>query len=170
MSDFDEVKNYKKDYAEYNDYMKTKHKDELKLDEALKQITISDEQKADAIELQKKAFHSFEKMDEKAQRFTDDTEAGVDILSRISMGLITCAFRINGTIKGSDLFDKTKILSSKRMFIEMLPFFVLPQLVYPFIKTIATRIKKDAGKIGVMTAMKDLNDPKNFLDEKPIKA
>lgn len=166
ISDFDEVKNYKKDYTEYNNYIKTQHREELKLDEALKQIEISDEQKAEAIELQKKAFHSFEKMDEKAQRFTDDTEAGVDIVSRISMGLIALAFRINGTIKGSDLFDKEKALSSNKMLVKMLPFFVLPQLAYPFIKTIATRIKKDAGKIGVMTAMKDLDDPKNFLDEK----
>lgn len=168
-TDVNEIKNFKKDFAEYNAYMQTKHKDELKLDEAQKQIKITDEQKADAIELQKKAFHSFEKMDEKAQRFTDDTEAGVDIVSRISMGIITSAFRINGVIKGNDLFDKKKFLSSNRMFIELLPFFVLPQLAYPFLKTIATRIKKDAGKIGVMTAMKDMEDPKNFLDDKTVK-
>lgn len=167
-TDLNEVKNFKKDFAEYNNYMKTQHKEELKLDEALKQVEISDKQKADAIELQKKAFHSFEKMDEKAQRFTDDTDAGVDIVSRISMGLIACAFRINGVIKGNDLFDKKKILSSNRMFVEMLPFFVLPQLAYPFIKTISTRIKKDAGRIGVMTAIKDLEDPKNFLDDKVV--
>lgn len=168
-TDFNEVKSYKKDYVEYNAYMKTQHKEELKLDEALKRVKISDKQKADAIELQKKAFHSFEKMDEKAQRFTDDTDAGVDIVSRISMGLITCAFRVNGVIKGNDLFDKTKVLSSNRMLREMLPFFVLPQLAYPFVKAIATRIKKDAGQIGVMTAMKDLEDPKFFLDDKPFK-
>jgi len=40
------------------------HKEELKLQEALKQIEISDKQKTDAINLQKRAFHSFEKMDE----------------------------------------------------------------------------------------------------------
>lgn len=168
INDFDEVKNFKKDYADYKNYMNTQHKEELKLDEALKRIEITDEQKAAAIELQKKAFHSFEKMDEKAQRFTDDTEAGVDIVSQISMGLITSAFRINGVIKGNELFDKTKTMSSNKMFIKMLPFFVFPQLAYPIVKTIATRIKKDAGRIGVMTAMKDMDDPKNFLDSNII--
>ena len=167
-TDLNEVKNFRKDYNEYKNYMKTQHKEELKIDVALKQIEITDKQKEDAIELQKKAFHSFEKMDEKAQRFTDDTDAGVDIASRISMGLITSAFRINGAIKGNDLFDKTKILSSDKIFIKMLPFFVLPQLAHPIVKTIATRIKKDAGKIGVMTAMNDLDDSKNFLDSKTL--
>ena len=165
-TDLNEIKNFKKDYAEYNTYMKTQHKEELKLDEALKQVEISSKQTADAIELKKKAFHSFEKMDEKAQRFTDDTEAGVDILSQISMGLITSAFRVNGVIKGNELFDKTKFLSSNKMFIKTLPFFVFPVMMSPIIKTISTRIKKDAGKIGVMTAMKDLEDPKNFFDDK----
>lgn len=169
-ADLNEVKNFRKDYSEYKNYMKTQHKEELKLDEALKQIKISDKQKADAIELQKKAFHSFEKMDEKAQRFTDDTDAGVDIASRMAMGLIVSMFRINGAIKGNDLFDKTKILSSNKIFIKMLPFFVLPQLAHPLVKTIATRIKKDAGKIGVMTAMNDLEDPKNFLVENSTKS
>lgn len=170
MTDLKEVKNFKKDFAEYNNYMKTQHKDELKLDKALKQIDISDKQKADAIELQKKAFHSFEKMDEKAQRFNDDTEAGVDIASRIFMGLATCSLRINGIIKGNNLLDKKKILSSEKMFKELFPMFVLPQLIYPVIKTITTRIKKDAGRIGVMTAMQDMEDPKNFLDEKTTKS
>lgn len=169
MTDFDEVKNFKKDYAQYSAYMKTQHKEELKLDEALKQVEITEEQKNEAIELQKKAFHSFEKMDEKAQRFTDDTDAGVDIAGRLAMGLITCAFRVNGVIKGNDLFDKTKLLSSNRMLKKTLPFFVLPQLAYPFVKAIATRIKKDAGQIGVMTAMKDMEDPKFFLDDKTFK-
>lgn len=167
-TDLNEVKNFKNDYAEYNNYMKTQHKNELKLDEALKQIEISDKQKEDAIELQKKVFHSFEKMDEKAQRFTDDTDAGVDIISRISMGLITLTSRINGTIKGNELFDKEKVLSSNKMFVKMLPFFVLPQLAYPVLKIIGASIKKDAGRIGVMTAMKHMEDPKNFLDNKTI--
>lgn len=169
-TDLNEIKNFKKDFAEYNNYMKTQHKEELKLDEALMQVKISDQQKQDAIQLQKKAFHSFEKMDEKAQRFNDDTEAGVDIASRIFMGLATCSLRINGVIKGNDLLDKKKILSSSKMFKELFPMFVLPQLIYPVVKTITTRIKKDAGRIGVMTAMQDLDDPKNFLDQKTVKS
>lgn len=170
--DFKELKNYKKDYKEYQDYMKTKHKEELKLDEALKQVEISDKQKQNALQLQKKAFHSFEKMDEKAQRFTDDTDAAVDIVGNIVTSSLKTIMQIWGLLRLGNKATQInkdanaiKNIKSNELLKSILPF-AASFFVHPIVNIIGTRIKKDAGKIGVMTAMKDLDDPKNFLDDK----
>lgn len=182
-NDLKDLKRYKKDYAEYKNYMNTKYKEELKLHEALKQVEISDKQKVDAIELQKKAFHSFEKMDEKSQRFTDDTDAAVDIATHLTSGALTAALRITSVAILSsklqkynggklpdfkDILKVSKHLSGKELMVGLVPL-VLPEVIAPLIGIVGIQVKKDAGKIGVMTAMNDLDDPKNFLDEKDKK-
>lgn len=177
------LKQLQQDSKEYNEYMENEHKAELKLKEALKRVKISDKQKKEALILQKNSFHAFEKMDEKAQRFTDDSDAAVDSFKVVSFGIIGLSFKllslflcgkeikkVNGN-KMPDTFTEsmkltfTKALNGKTAFAIMLPF-----LIPPFIKIALTakgvQIKKDAGKIGIMTATQDLSDPKNFLDEK----
>lgn len=178
--DAKDIKKFKKDYDEYKTYMNTQHKEEMKLDEALKQVKISDTQKTQAQQLQKKAFHSFEKMDEKAQRFTDDTDAAVDITGHVSASIIAAALRILSVVlcgaklkehnggkmpKGIDeIMKSASHLTGKEVAVVLTPF-ILPEFIAPIIKIAGTQVKKDAGKIGVMTAMNDLDDPKNFLDE-----
>lgn len=179
------LKQLKKDYAEYQNYMNTTHKEELKLKEALKQIDISDQQEADAKQLQKKAFHSFEKMDEKAQRFTDDTDAAVDItkcfiaagigiVSKLATILI-CGKevkRINHDKVPKHFFKVLKlILSGKirgKVALVMVASYLVPNFLHIPVAVKGIQVKKDAGKIGVMTAMEDMDDPKNFLDDKNI--
>ena len=92
--DFMAIKQLKKDYEEYHNYMKTQRKEELKLDKALEQVEITDKQMKDAEKLQKNAFHSFEKMDEKAQRFTDDADAAVDVSRKAIITPIAIAAKI----------------------------------------------------------------------------
>lgn len=184
--DMKDIKQLKNDYTEYQNYMNTEHKKELKIQEALKQIKISDEQKTDAVKLQKQAFHSFEKMDEKAQRFTDDTDAAVDttrqtINSIISLVLkLTSVYiagkeikRINGGKIPENIFKALELTFSGKLKGKALVAVLLPFVIPPFTRISMVikgiQIKKDAGKIGVMTAMQDLDDPKNFLDEKQNK-
>lgn len=190
--DLNELKNFKKEYQEYLDYLDKTHKDELKLDEALKQISITDKQKIEAQQLQKKAFRSFEKMDEKAQRFTDDTDAAVDIARTTATGLISTVSKIatllylNDTLLKhkqllknnnnklptfAEMFKLSKHLTHKEIMIAS-SMFILPSCANIPMIVKGIQIKKEAGKIGVMTAMNDLQDPKNFLDEKqkPISA
>lgn len=179
--DLKNIKQLKKDYAEYHNYQNNEYKQELKLNEALKQVKISKEQEIAAKNLQKKAFYSFEKMDEKAQRFTDDTDAAVDItnglISRTINGLakIYTTFLAFKTVDGykkdlnnlktkellKQIMSKTKGNDIIKVF---LPTILAPALTIPF-EIKGLQIKKEAGKIGVMTAMKDLDDPKNFLDD-----
>lgn len=173
------LKQFKKDYNEYHNYMNTEYKEELKLKEALKKINISSEQEANAIYLQKNAFHSFEKMDEKAQRYTDDTEAGVDILLHIISSISTGAariFSISILLKKLREHEKNDIKSIKDI-TKALKYFKGSDLIKIALPILAPlliniplgikgiQIKKEAGKIGVMQAINDLEDPKNFIND-----
>lgn len=179
--DLSELKQLKKDYLEYQQYMKTTHKDELKLREALKKIETSEEQNKNSLQLQKKVFHSFEKVDEKAQRFTDDTEAAVDSAKLISISILSIVTKLipvfvcgqevkraNGGKMPEKLREVLKLtfsgkLRGRALAVMLVPF-VVPKFVKPLIMIKGIQIKKDAGKIGVMTAMNDMDDPKKFLD------
>jgi len=181
--DINSVKHLKKDYVEYHQYMKTEHKEELKLQEALKQVEISDKQKSDAVKLQKDAFHSFEKMDEKAQRYTDDTDAAVDISRKVVASVLNGAGRIlsisillkklqeykMGELKSANVLKAMKHFKVLDVVKIVSPMFA-PMLINLPLAVRGIQIQKEAGKIGVMTAMKDLEDPKNFLDEKKAKS
>jgi len=173
-----DVKQLRKDYSEYQNYIKTTRKEELKLDEALKHVDISEVQMQDAKNLQRKSFYSFEKMDEKAQRFTDDTDAAVDVVKMFIMAVIGCGVKIfnfsfygkkakqynNGKqLEFADLFNLLKHFKAKDILtivgVSLIPLAVKIPLIVQGI-----HIKKEAGKIGIMTAMNDLEDPKNYLD------
>ena len=173
----------KKDYLEYKSYMDNEHKEELKLNKALKELDISDEQKNKAVQLQKKVFHSFEKLDEKAQRFTDDTDAAVDVSKQVLYSIIGLATRLvpiyivgheikkaNAGKMPEKLMEVLNLTFSGKvrgtaLAVLLIPFIVPRFLAIPIIAK-GVQIKKDAGKIGVMSAMKDLDDPKHFLNEK----
>lgn len=178
--DLKAIKQLQKDAKDYKNYMDTEHKEELKIQEALKQIKISDKQEQDAKNLQKQSFNSFEKMDEKAQRFTDDTDAAVDSVRIISVTVIGLVARLASVLVSGKIITKAndgkvpkglwkaiKVVFTKKFPFKgvlglLIPYFVPPLVIVPMtIKGV--QIKKDAGKIGVMSAMKDLEDPKNFL-------
>lgn len=178
--DLKNIKQLKKDYAEYHNYQNNEYKQELKLNEALKQVKISKEQEIAAKNLQKQAFYSFEKMDEKAQRFTDDTDAAVDITNGLISRTINGLAKIYTTFLAFKTVDRYKKdlsnLKTKELLKQImskakgndiikvfLPTILAPVLTIPF-EIKGLQIKKEAGKIGVMTAMNDLDDPKNFLD------
>lgn len=174
------LKQLQKDAKEYEEYMNTTHKEDLKLNEALKKLQISKDQEKEAKKLQKNAFHSFEKMDEKAQRFTDDTDAAVDSVKIVAVSVIGLAVRLLSIFicgkeikrinndKVPETFDKAMklIFSGKLRGVAILgvlmPFVIPPFFKVPMVAK-GVQIKKDAGKIGVMTAMQELDDPKNFL-------
>lgn len=177
--DIKDLKQFEIDYAEYHNYLKTEHKQELKLQEALKKTKISEQQDKDSTNLQKKAFYSFEKMDEKAQRYTDDTDGAMDILKSVTTSLVNATGRI---ICFTLLFDKlTKYNNGKfpefsdmpKLFkhfkgsdiAKIITIWMIPPFVNILMTIKGTQIKKQAGKIGIMEAIKDLDDPRNFLDE-----
>lgn len=178
-NDIASMKQLKKDYEEYSHYLKTTRKEELKLNKALEEVKITDEQKKEAEMLQKKAFYSFEKMDEKSQRFTDDTDAGVDIANSLIMSPIGIAAKIftmtyygkiakkNKNIELKTIKDMYTILKhfNTKDILKVAGIGLIPSIIHIPLLFKGIQIKKEAGKIGVMTAMQDLDDPKHFTDD-----
>ena len=74
---------YFKDKSEYNKYKKTTQKENEKLQKALKELEITEEQKKDAKALQKNVFRAFDEVDEMSQRYSEDVEAGCEIAKEI---------------------------------------------------------------------------------------
>lgn len=74
---------YLKDRKAYEKYQKKEAKEDDKLYEALKKVEISPEQLNEAKHLQKNTFKAFEKMDEMSQRYSEDIEAGGEIVKEL---------------------------------------------------------------------------------------
>jgi len=169
---FEEVNflfNAKKDIKEYEKYSKTTKVEEEKLDEALKQVKLKPGQLKKAKVFQKNVFTSFEKMDEKAQRYADDTEAAAEIVQ----GSVAPVLNQTGTVGTLGLFFKfqNKLFNNSSKASKALwgTLIALPAIASMstsiFLNISAIRIKKQAIKIGLMEAMQDLSNPKYFVDK-----
>lgn len=150
----------KKDYEEYEKYQKREAKEEQKIQETLKKINVSNEQLKEAKSLQKNAFMSFEKMDEMTQRYVDDTEAATDIGKQY----INSATNFIGTLISLVLMSKPSKNgdATKDLLIKSIPMFA-PIIIQVPTAIEAAQIKKEAGKIGTMKAMQDLQDSRYFV-------
>ena len=74
---------YMKDANEYEEYKKTNHLKQEKMQKAFANIKISDQQKKEAENLQKKVFLAFDEIDEMSQRYSEDIEAASDIIKNV---------------------------------------------------------------------------------------
>lgn len=157
-----------KDYQEYEKYKKTTGKEEQKLDKALLKINVSEKQLQNAKSLQKNAFMAFEKMDEKTQRYTDDMEAATDIGKQYIgqfTGIIGAIYLMKNMLKQMEQADKTHsdfaiMKAIKKTWIPL----ALTGLIEIITEIQSNQLKKRAGRIGVMEAMQDLDDPKYFCN------
>jgi hypothetical protein len=112
-----------KDNREYKEYRKTLHSKQERIQKAYSQINITEEQKKNAENLQKKVFLAFDEIDEMSQRYSEDVEAGTEIAKNImgqtisvgasiSLGLFTYAL-IKGNIPITKLAHKISNWSFK---------------------------------------------------------
>lgn len=155
--------NLKKDYDEYEKYQKTQGKEEQKLQEALKKINISDHQIKEAKDLQKNAFMAFEKMDEMTQRYVDDTEAATDIIKQyVNQGILLAGAALTGYLLSKSKSPKSQ--AQDNLYVKQLAPVLGSVLVQIPIEIKSTQIEKQAGRIGTMKAMQDLEDPRYFVN------
>ena len=171
---------FKDEAVEYYDYMNNTYSQELKKQKALKMIEISEEQKKEAKKIQQQLFKAFEKVDEKQVSFVEDTDAAIDILQGVGVSTIGfilrllpvyfCAKdvkRINNGNMPQNLKEVIKVLASGKLKPITVVSVVLPFIIPSFLDFYAlikgVQVKKDAGKIGVMRAIKELEDPRNFI-------
>jgi hypothetical protein len=163
------IEQFKKDYKDYKNYKKTSEKNELKLNKALKHMEVTPEQMKEAKHLQKNVFYTFEKMDEKTQRYSNDIVAAADIAKMFStLGItgiaIYCIDKLlvkNLSKNGID--TKTMINRAKEHQEKYAGAFVLATLLGMGFEILAVKMKKHAIKVGLMSSMNDLQDPKNFI-------
>lgn len=153
---------FAKDVKAYEKYQKTKAKEEQKLDKALLQVKVSDKQMQDAKSLQKNTFRTFEKMDEMTQRYSDDAEAATNIGKQTAISLANL-----GILASMGLFFTDKIQKIKNKYLKITigaaptVLLILAQLA---MESKAVHIEKQAGRIGVMEAMEDLQDPRLYVN------
>lgn len=111
---------------------------------------------------------AFEKMDEKAQRYTDDMEATTDIGKQYIgqfTGIISGIYLMKNMFKQMDQAEKTHsdfsvMKSIKKTWIP----FALTGLIEIITEIQSNQLKQRAGRIGVMEAIQDLEDPRYFVN------
>ena len=145
-----------------------------------KKENFTKEQLEEAQLLQKQLFYSYEKIDEKSEGFSDDIDA---VLHSTKMGLgtaINVAFNIYAI---NLLTKKLKNFNGQKMpgFFEglklmkhlngrdMLSIFVIPYVIKSticvLIDTFSAQCRKKASRVGVMTAIKDLENEKVYTKQ-----
>ena len=77
---FSFLKQYIKDNRDFKKYKKTAYQEQEKIQKALADVKITDEQKKSAENLQRKVFLAFDEIDEMSQRYSEDVEAGTEII------------------------------------------------------------------------------------------
>lgn len=107
---------YFKDAKEYTEYRKTVQSNQEKMHKAYADMKITDKQKADAENLQRKVFLAFDEIDEMSQRYSEDVEAGSEIFKNIfsqfwSLGS-TAAIGMTGLAIARGKFPVSKVINS----------------------------------------------------------
>lgn len=179
-NDINSLKMLKKDAEEYFNYLETDFIEEQKFRNALNKLEIDSAQEQNAKKLQQQLFYAFEKIDEKQVSFTEDTDAVIDITREVGISIIDFALklipiyacakdvkRINNGKVPSTLKEVFKTMTSGKLrpttILALILPFIIPKLLYVYAIFKGIQVKKQANMIGIMSAMNDLNDPKNFI-------
>ena len=157
------LKNAWKNNKEFENWKKTEGEKQKKLSEAMESIELSEEQIQDAKRLQKNTFKTFNKVDEKSQRYSESLEAlGQAVQYPISLiassiGLIFGMKHLNKAmeLKGSQAMNELmKYLAC--VFVSTLPSLGLNAYI--------TKEQKKASRVADMLAIKEIEDHRNFAD------
>ena len=146
-----------KDYKEYKKYEKTVRPEEVKLQKALQEVELKPGQLEQGKALQTKVFDMFEVLDDNSQRYAEDIELATTLFNQafspfVSIGSGFGTFYLAN--KAFPLGTKGKIAAGAVGYLGSL--FGLQAL--------ATSLQKRASKIGVMKAIDEMKDPRNFVD------
>ncbi len=153
-----------KNSKEYDKWKKNEGAVEKKLSEALKNIEITDEQLKDAKRLQYNTFKTFNKVDEKSQKYAESIEAlGQSIQVPITelLSIIGIGVGMKFLVKGM----KSKIHAEKisgyiKYFMTALGFTLPSVLINAYI----TKEQKKASRVANMLAINEMQDYRNFAD------
>ena len=160
MIDF--LKNAWENQKEYKNYKKENAKKEEKIFKAMEQIELTPEQLKDAKTLQRNTFKTFNKVDEKSQKYSESIEALGQAISLpisllftgvgIGFGLkfLRNSMNVNSTLEKASNFSK---------YIGMVLLSSLPSIG---INAYITKQQKKASRIANMLAINEMNDYRQF--------
>lgn len=147
---------------EYNQYKKTTAKQEEKFYKAIETLELTPEQIKDAQTLQRNTFKTFNKVDEKSQKYSESIEAlGQAITLPISL-LFTGLGLIVGTkylTKGAKSNSKLEMATNFSKYLTAILLSILPSIG---INAIITKEQKKASIIADMLAINEMSDYRHF--------
>ena len=147
---------------EYNNYQKTTAKQEEKFYKAIETLELTPEQMKDAQTLQRNTFKTFNKVDEKSQKYSESIEAlGQAITLPISL-IFTAVGIIIGTkylTKGVKSNSKPEMASNFSKYLTAILLSILPSIG---INAIITKEQKKASRIADMLAINEMSDYRHF--------
>ena len=153
-----------KNSKEYDKWKKNEGAQEKKIAKALENIELTDEQLKEAKRLQYNTFKTFNKVDEKSQKYAESIEA---LGQSIQVPLAELLSIIGITVGSKFLMkaDKSKIAAEKTIafvkYMMTIIGFTLPSIA---INAYITKEQKKASRVANMLAINEMQDYRNFAD------
>ena len=153
-----------KNSKEYDKWKKNEGAQEKKIAKALENIELTDEQLKEAKRLQYNTFKTFNKVDEKSQKYAESIEA----LGQSIQVPIAELFTIIGVAVGSKFLmkaDKSKIAAEKTIsFVKYMMTIIGCTLPSIALNAYITKEQKKASRVANMLAINEMQDYRNFAD------
>lgn len=151
-----------KENKEYEKYIKENGDKNKQLKLAKNRITLSEKQKNDAKQLQENVFKTFNKIDDKSQTYSENTEALGQIVKEYGItitsiaGSVLSMTQLGKALKNDSIDAKSMIKALAPAFASMLPAVILDIFV--------TKEQKQSSRVAHMLAIEDLKDYRHFAN------
>ena len=149
---------------EFKKWQKTEGAREKNLSKALENIELTDEQYKDALRLQHNTFKTFNKVDEKSQKYAESLEA----LGQSIQYPISFIFSTLGVVFGLKFLKGTeKAKTAAEMSLPLMKYMsviLLSTLPTVLINAFITKEQKKASRVADMLAINEMQDYRNFAD------